>query len=109
MVEVKNNKDFEETVLNADTPVLVDFWAPWCGPCRMVGPVIDKLAEEKKEVLRVVKVNVDELPELASRYNVMAIPTLIFFNKGEEVTRLVGAHSKEDIERVIHEITVGSG
>ena len=95
--------------MNADTPVLVDFWAPWCGPCRMVGPVIDKLAEEKKEVLRVVKVNVDELPELASRYNVMAIPTLIFFNKGEEVTRLVGAHSKEDIERVIHEITVGSG
>lgn len=86
-----NEADFEREVLRADRPVLVDFWAPWCAPCRMVAPILEALAHEQPKALKVVKVNVDENPGLASRYGAMSIPTMIVINGGREVDRWVGA------------------
>ena len=89
--------DFEREVLQSDLPVLVDFWAPWCAPCRMVAPALDALAREKSHALKVVKVNVDENPMLASRYRAMSIPTLLIFKDGREVDRWVGAQPEHII------------
>lgn len=89
--------DFEREVLQSERPVLVDFWAPWCAPCRMVAPTLDALAREKSSVLKVVKVNVDENPGLASRYRAMSIPTLLVFKGGREVDRWVGAQPEQVI------------
>ncbi len=89
------DKNFEEEVLKSDKPVLVDFWAPWCGPCQMMGPIIEETAKEVKETAKVGKLNVDENPETAQKYGVMSIPTLIIFKKGENSKQLVGVQSKE--------------
>lgn len=83
--------EFEREVVRADRPVLVDFWAPWCGPCHMVAPILEALAREHSASLKIVKVNVDENPGLSGKYSVMSIPTMIVFNSGREVDRLVGA------------------
>ena len=97
MSVTKITKDnFQELVLNADREVLLDFWAPWCGPCRMVGPIVDEIAGERKDVL-VGKVNVDEEMELASRFQVMSIPTLVVLKNGQVVNRVVGARPKDAI------------
>ena len=96
----KNN--FEELVLNADKPVLVDFWAPWCMPCRMLSPTIEEIAEESEGKAYVGKVNVDEEAELAIKYGVRSIPTLLFFEKGQLVNRMVGVQDKEDIETALY-------
>ena len=88
--------NFQTEVLESDKPVLVDFWASWCGPCRMVGPVIDEIAEERSDI-KVGKINVDEQPELAAQFRVMSIPTMIVFKKGEAVNRTMGAQPKEQI------------
>ena len=85
---------WQDEVLGADTPVLVDFWAEWCGPCRMVGPVVEEIAEEQTGKLKVVKLNVDENPDVARRYGVMSIPTLMVFKGGDEQKRIVGAQGK---------------
>ena len=91
-------QNFESLVLQADKPVLVDFWASWCMPCRMVAPVVEELAEDMRDTAYVGKVNVDEQPGLAERYKVYSIPTLIKFEKGQEQERLVGVQSKERLE-----------
>lgn len=92
--------NFEQEVLKSDKTVLVDFWATWCGPCKMVGPIIDEIANETTDA-KICKVNVDEQPELAREYKVMSIPTLIVFKDGQMVKREVGAKAKEDILAMI--------
>ena len=87
-------ENFQELVLNADREVLLDFWAPWCGPCRMVSPVVDEIAQERQDVL-VGKVNVDEEMELAAQFQVMSIPTLVVLKNGQVVNRAVGARPKD--------------
>lgn len=91
------DQDWETEVIQSSTPVLVDFWAEWCGPCRMVSPVVEEIADEKGDALKVVKLNVDENPETARNYKVMSIPTLMIFSGGSEHKRLVGAKGKNDI------------
>ncbi len=85
---------FDELVASSDTPVIVDFWAEWCGPCKMIAPILSEIAAEQAGKLTVAKLNVDENPELAMRFNVMSIPTLLVFNNGEVAKRLVGAKGK---------------
>ena len=96
-----NDSNFDADVINSDKPALVDFWAEWCGPCRMVGPVVEELAADYDGKVKFVKVNVDEANELASKYNVFSIPTLILLNKGEIVSQQVGAASKESYKNMI--------
>lgn len=89
--------NFEAEVQNSDLPVLTDFWASWCGPCRMISPIVEEIAEEQTGKIKVGKINVDEEQELASQFNVMSIPTLIFFKNGNVEQTLVGARPKEDL------------
>ncbi|HZO35336.1 MAG TPA: thioredoxin [Solirubrobacteraceae bacterium] len=89
---------FQADVLEADTPILVDFWAPWCGPCRVVGPVLEEIAAEKGDALQVVKLNIDENPQTAAAFDVLSIPTMILFKGGQPVKRVVGAYPKRKLE-----------
>ena len=94
-------ENFEEEVLRSDKPVLVDFWATWCGPCRMLAPVIAQIAEEQKDVIKVGKIDVDEEPELAMRYGIASIPTLKVYKNGEAVKTSVGVIPKPMIEDLL--------
>lgn len=96
-----NDGNFEKEVLDSSTPVLVDFWAAWCGPCRMVAPELEKLAEEESDRLKVAKLNVDDNRGIAAHYGISSIPTMILFKDGKEQKRLVGARSKA---RILEEI-----
>ena len=98
--EVSDN-NFEKDVLQSDKPVLVDFWAPWCAPCRMLTPTVEAVAEKYNGNAAVVKLNVDENPSVSQRYGIKGIPTLILFKNGKEEERVVGATSKEAISRMI--------
>ena len=92
-----DNKNFEQEVIQSPIPVLVDFWAPWCGPCKAIAPSVDALAEEMDGQLKVVKINTDEAGEIAGRFGVMSIPTLLVIKGGEVVETLVGNQSKQAI------------
>ena len=100
-IVVLSDANFDNEVGQSDLPVLVDFWAPWCGPCLMVAPVVEKLAEEYKGKCKFGKLNVDENPVTAGRFGIRSIPTLILFKNGSEVERLIGAMPKSAIESVI--------
>ena len=97
-VEIKD-ANFSEIVTQAKTPVLVDFWAPWCAPCRMVAPVVDELAGEYEGRVSFGKVNVDENPKIASQYGIMSIPTLIIFKDGQPVANIVGFRPKDELKK----------
>ena len=101
MATAIQNDTFQAEVLNADVPVLVDFWAPWCGPCRAVAPAVDELSSEYEGRARVVKVDVDQAPELAQRYGVSSIPAFVVFNVGEVKSNAVGALSKDKLAALI--------
>jgi thioredoxin len=94
-------KDFETEVLRAAQPVLIDFWAPWCSPCRVIAPVIEELAKENAGALKVAKINVDESPGLAGSYGVNSIPTLVIFKNGAEVDRFIGIQPKSRLQSAI--------
>ena len=97
--------NFQSQVLQAKTPVLVDFWATWCAPCRAIAPLLEELAEKYRGKATVAKVNVDEVPDLAAQFGVLNIPTLIFFKGGEEVDRVVGVQPKSQLEAKIQKLT----
>lgn len=97
MINVFNEENFEEQVLNSDKTTIVDFYADWCGPCKMMSPIIDSIAEEKSDSLKVGKVNVDENQELAMKYNIMSIPTVLIFKNGNISKTFIGVTSKEEI------------
>ena len=97
VTEVTDN-NFQAEVIESDVPVLVDFWAPWCGPCRRVAPVVEEIAKERGEDLKVVKLNIDENQQTAMSFNVMSIPTLMLFRHGQQVKTVVGAYPKKKLE-----------
>ncbi|HET7043567.1 MAG TPA: thioredoxin [Gaiellaceae bacterium] len=101
MAEAVTEQTFEDKVLKSDKPVLVDFWAEWCGPCHAVAPVLDKIVEEQQGALELVKVNIDNEQGLAQRYGVMSIPMMVLFKDGEPAAQTVGAQPKGAIERAL--------
>ncbi|MBE3556175.1 MAG: thioredoxin [Firmicutes bacterium] len=108
MAEVEvTDANFRQVVLEAKGPVMVDFWAAWCGPCRMLAPIVEQIAEEYEGKLTVAKLNVDENPQTAAAYNVMSIPTLIVFRDGQPVQKVVGYMPKEELVKRFSEVLVG--
>lgn len=103
-LKVLNSENWNQEVLQSDLPVLVDFWAPWCGPCKMLGPVVESLAAENVGKIKFGKVNVDENQSLAAEFGIRGIPTLTFFKAGKEVKRIVGAQSKNQLQQVLDEL-----
>ena len=93
--------DFEQEVIQSDKPVLVDFWAEWCGPCHAVSPILERIADERADELKLVKVNIDEEQELAMRYGVQSIPTMILFKNGEPAAAALGAQPKPALEKAL--------
>jgi thioredoxin 1 len=95
---------FQAEVIESEVPVLVDFWAPWCGPCRMVAPVVEEIAKEKADALKVVKLNIDENQQTAMSFGVMSIPTLMVFRHGQQVKTVIGAYPKKKLEAEIEPV-----
>lgn len=101
MVIATSKQTWEKDVMKSNTPVLVDFWAEWCGPCRMVSPILEKLGKSLSDEIKIVKLNVDENQELASNYGIRSIPTLLLFQNGKETGRMVGAATEQTYEKFI--------
>ncbi len=99
MANAITTSEFDSEVLQSETPVIVDFWAEWCGPCRAVSPVLEQIADERADEVRLVKVNIDEEPELAQRYGILSIPTIVLFKGGEPAAAAIGAQPKRMLER----------
>ncbi len=95
--------NFQEEVLDSDIPVLVDFWAPWCGPCKMLAPTLEEISRENNGKIKIVKINIDENQEMAGKFGIRSIPTMMIFNKGELKNQIVGSLPKEQIEKIILE------
>ena len=100
-IKVATDANFQELVLGSDKPVVVDFWAVWCGPCQMVAPIVEELAGEYDGKLKVMKLNTDENPDVAGKYGIMSIPTLLFFRNGQPVEKVVGAVPKRVLKEAI--------
>ena len=98
-MEAVTTQTFEQEVLQSDQPVIVDFWAEWCGPCHAVHPVLEKIADERKDELKVVKLNIDEEQEIALRFGIVSIPTIVLFRDGEPAAAAIGAQPKGSLER----------
>lgn len=98
---ILTDDNFEQNVIKSEKPILVDFWAPWCGPCRFVGPILTEIAKEKADVLTIGKLNVDDNQQVAASYQITGIPTMILFKSGQPVERIVGALPKADIETAL--------
>jgi thioredoxin 1 len=96
--------NFDSEVVKSAVPVVADFWAEWCGPCRMIAPVLKDLAKEYKDRIKIAKINVDQEPELAMQYNVASIPTILFFSKGQVVKQQIGAVPRQALEKILKEI-----
>ena len=101
-----NEASFEKAILQSPIPVLVDFWAPWCGPCKMIGPLLDEIAKESGDRFRIAKVNIDDDPALMQRFNVRAVPTLLFFSGGELRDQIVGGAPKKTILQKLESLIV---
>jgi thioredoxin 1 len=99
------DQNFEQEVVKSDKPVLVDFWAPWCGPCQMMGPIVDELAKEMEGKAKIGKVNVDENNNIAATYNIMSIPALKIFKEGKVVKEFIGVQAKDTLAKALGEIS----
>jgi thioredoxin 1 len=107
MTTAVTEQSFEDEVLQSDKPVIVDFWAEWCGPCHAVAPVLDRIVEESNGDLKLVKVNIDEQPALSQRYGVQSIPTMILFKNGEPAAAAIGAQPKPALEKALGLVNAG--
>jgi thioredoxin 1 len=106
LISTLTQDNFDKEVLQSTTPVLVDFWAEWCGPCKMIAPLLDELADEYGGKVKIGKVNIDEQQELATKYGIRAIPTLLVINKGQVAEQMVGAKSKRDLKTSLDRVAV---
>lgn len=100
-IKYVNDQDFKQAIESAQNPVLIDFWAEWCGPCKMMNPVLESLAQDLEGTITVAKVNVDENPEIAKRYNIRGIPTLMLFSNGEPIAQRSGAASRKQVQAFV--------
>jgi|TARA_B100001093_G_scaffold39421_1_gene33610 thioredoxin 1 len=101
-----NEASFEDAISSGEAPVVVDFWAPWCGPCKAIAPILEEIAEEQGDKVKICKVNVDEESGIAGKYSIRAIPTLLIFNGGEMVEQVVGLSSKDDLVAKLNQLSV---